>query len=525
MNKRFAAVLACALLFTGCDGQNAPSAAPGRFVPGVYQGVGQGYGGEITVEVEVNAEDILSLSILSHSESRGGGELDFEQVPAEIIREGAPYVESVAGATLTSEGIMEAAADALKQAGVEFDREQPLPESRTEMELYTDILVAGGGGAGLTAANAAYENGAETVILLEKEGIVGGETAYLPEITIRQEEEAPSGEGTETLPSETASGYDYAASQRRQLEEAGGEILTGVELTGLLVEDGRVLGARARGENTDYIINTRYGVLLATGSYGGNREMVLEGLTDGFYTRGMLEENFRTLYGSQSSGDGIVIAKRVGAAVTGMKQVELLPGDPETGVSDREDLLLLSPEGERLLPGESPEQFIRTLLALPEGKYYALADADDAAGCPAGEIAEQLEQGTLFSADSLEELARQLELPLVQLTGLVEQYNREQEETGRLDTAPYYAAVRCPVLNRTLGGLLTDEDGRVMSTDGTAIPGLYAAGSVTALADDLGEAFRDEYTRSAILPRRAAAAAMQAPVERRLPEEAASQAE
>lgn len=50
-------------------------------------------------------------------------------------------------------------------------------------------------------------------------------------------------------------------------------------------------------------------------------------------------------------------------------------------------------------------------------------------------------------------------------------------------------------------------------------------GSVTALADDLGEAFRDEYTRSAILPRRAAAAAMQAPVERRLPEEAASQAE
>ena len=56
-------------------------------------------------------------------------------------------------------------------------------------------------------------------------------------------------------------------------------------------------------------------------------------------------------------------------------------------------------------------------------------------------------------------------------------------------------------------------------------PGLYAAGSVTALADDLGEAFRDEYTRSAILPRRAAAAAMQAPVERRLPEEAASQAE
>lgn len=129
MNKRFAAVLACALLFTGCDGQNAPSAAPGRFVPGVYQGVGQGYGGEITVEVEVNAEDILSLSILSHSESRGVGELAFEQVPAEIIREGAPYVESVAGATLTSEGIMEAAADALKQAGVEFDREQPLPRA------------------------------------------------------------------------------------------------------------------------------------------------------------------------------------------------------------------------------------------------------------------------------------------------------------------------------------------------------------------------------------------------------------
>ena len=511
------------LLFAGCDmpGQQ-PSQPEGRFTPGVYQGVGQGYGGEITVELEVDGENIQSRSILSHNESRGVGEMAFEQVPARIIEEGAPYVESVAGATLTSEGVMEAAADALKKAGVEFKREEKPPESRNEMELYADILVVGAGGAGLTAAEAAFDNGAETVILLEKQGMIGGETLSIP---ILEAYRPPEGEAEEETPPQPRelSGYAYIAARRRRLDELGAEILTGVEMTELIVEDGQVLGALARGENTDYIINTQHGVILATGSYGGSQEMVLENLADGTFTRRMLEDSFATLYTEQSAGDGIAAAKTVGAAVVGMKQIEMLPHAPDAdGVSGREDLLLISPQGELLQPGENENLFIRQLLALPGGTYYALADAQDAAGCPAEEIAQRLEASTLYSAESVEELARQLRIPEQQLQRAIQQYNQGRPEEDQLDTAPYYAAVRYPVLSRTLGGLMTDESGRVLGTDGAVIPGLYAAGSVTALTDDLGNDFRGEYERSVELPRQAAAAAMARQIERRPEREAVS---
>lgn len=507
MKRQFAAALVSALLVTGCAGQPAPG-AEGRFTPGVYQGTGQGYAGEIVVEVEVSAQDILSVSVLSHGESRGVGELAAQQLPAAIIREGTPYVEAVAGATLTSRGIIDAAADALSQAGGKFEQPEPRPDTRTEQELYTDILVAGGGGAGLTGAVAAREQGAERVLLVEKLGIVGGETARLDSIATEQPEQPPEPDPEPTGPTRQ-SGYDYAAAQRRLLEEAGGEILTGVELTGLLLEDGRVVGARARGENTDYIIHAGSGVLLATGSYGGSSGMVLEHLTDGFYHRGVLgEENFRTRYAAASSGEGIEIARLAGAATVGMKQLELLPCSPDAPLARREGLPLLTPEGDRLDPdaAATPEEFIRTLLALPGGRYYALADGDDLAEYTPEQLAAWQESGEIITADSPEALAALLELSPGQLA-------------DTLGDGPCCALVRRPVLNRTLGGLLTDEDGRVMGTDGRAIPGLYAAGSVTALVDDLGEPFRDEYTRSALLPRRAAAAAVQAPVEEMSPAE------
>ena len=69
---------------------------------------------------------------------------------------------------------------------------------------------------------------------------------------------------------------------------------------------------------------------------------------------------------------------------------------------------------------------------------------------------------------------------------------------------------------------MTDESGRVLGTDGAVIPGLYAAGSVTALTDDLGNDFRGEYERSVELPRQAAAAAMARQIERRPEREAVS---
>ena len=232
------------------------------------------------MEVEVSADRIEAVSILSHNESRGVCEAAFEQIPAEILRQGTPYVELVAGATLTSQGVIDAAAQALEQAGGEFTPPDPEPEVRTQRELYAGLVIAGAGGAGMTAAAEAVREGGATVLVLEQQDIIGGETLYEPVLTLS--------DGTLT------SGYGMLGDLRAEVEEAGAELLTGVKLTGLEVTDGRVTGVRAESADTDYLIHAQYGVILATGDYGGNPELVLAGAGETTLAEG-LQEHFRTL--------------------------------------------------------------------------------------------------------------------------------------------------------------------------------------------------------------------------------------
>lgn len=90
---------------------------------------------------------------------------------------------------------------------------------------------------------------------------------------------------------------------RAEVEEAGAELLTGVKLTGLEVTDGRVTGVRAESADTDYLIHAQYGVILATGDYGGNPELVLAGAGETGLAEG-LQEHFRTLSRGSSDGSG-----------------------------------------------------------------------------------------------------------------------------------------------------------------------------------------------------------------------------
>ena len=262
MNVRRGIALLLVLLLTGCTAESAPEQPGGRFAPGQYQGTGQGYGGPITVEVEVSADRIEAVSILSHSESQGVCEAAFEEIPAEILRQGTPYVELVAGATCTSQGVIEGAAAALAAAGGTFTPPEPEPEVRTQRELYAGLVIAGAGGSGMMAAAEAVRQGGATVLVVEQQDIIGGETLYEPILTLE--------DGTLT------SGYGLLGNLRAEVEASGAELLTGVKLTGLELTDGRVTGIYAAGADTDYTIHAGQGVILATGGYGGNPELVLE---------------------------------------------------------------------------------------------------------------------------------------------------------------------------------------------------------------------------------------------------------
>lgn len=93
---------------TGTDGGNG---APGA---GTLQGSAQGYGGEVTVTVTVDGDDIVSVEAVGEKETQGVGSKAIEELPDKIEDADSTDVEVVTGATVTSNAIKEAVDKALE---------------------------------------------------------------------------------------------------------------------------------------------------------------------------------------------------------------------------------------------------------------------------------------------------------------------------------------------------------------------------------------------------------------------------
>ena len=141
------------------------------------EGVGAGYKGDIKVNVTYEGNEIKGVEILKHEETAFTKKA-MEQITKEIVENQSIEIDNVAGATYTSEGIKEAVGSAVAQAGIKLVSKTPSKKPDVVLtDISTDIVVVGGGGAGLTAAIAAKEKGAN-VILLEKMAMLGGNTNY-----------------------------------------------------------------------------------------------------------------------------------------------------------------------------------------------------------------------------------------------------------------------------------------------------------------------------------------------------------
>ena len=155
------------------EGKESPEA--GIYTPGTYVGISEkGMGGKVTVEVTVDANAITEVNVTKHGETPGISDPAIEKIPAAIQEANSAEVEAVAGATLTSEAIKEAVANALAVARGEAE---PVVEDDTaSVELpfeSPDVIVIGCGFAGMNTALAAAEAGAN-VVVLEKTGKWGG---------------------------------------------------------------------------------------------------------------------------------------------------------------------------------------------------------------------------------------------------------------------------------------------------------------------------------------------------------------
>lgn len=154
---------------------------------GTYTETVKGMRDGLTVEVKLSKNKIESVTVKTHSETPGISDAAISAVPDAIVKQQSLTVDTVSGATMTSKGILAAVEKAISKAGgnpADF-KNAPKMASAMKAKNYEskppkkwdethDIIVVGGGFAGLAAAHSAKTNGAKDVVLIEKMPFVGG---------------------------------------------------------------------------------------------------------------------------------------------------------------------------------------------------------------------------------------------------------------------------------------------------------------------------------------------------------------
>lgn len=155
-----------------------------RFNPNTYTGKSYGVRGKIILEVTFSETEITNINIVKHQEIFGQAygleSSPFEHFIPKIIKYQSLAVPMVVGAEIVCKAIVKAISSCIEQAGGDLEtlkkRSVPVPTKKKDQILETDVVVFGSGISGLSAAVESQYCGSE-VILVEKQGIVGGSSA------------------------------------------------------------------------------------------------------------------------------------------------------------------------------------------------------------------------------------------------------------------------------------------------------------------------------------------------------------
>ncbi|WP_410669043.1 3-oxosteroid 1-dehydrogenase [Amycolatopsis sp. cmx-4-68] len=311
-------------------------------------------------------------------------------------------------------------------------------------------------------------------------------------------------------------GQALAAGLRVGLTRAGVDVRLNTPLVDLQVEGDRVTGV----VTSDGVVGARRGVILASGGFEQNLEMREK------YQRAPIGTDW-TVGAAANTGDGITAGLKLGAALDLMDDAWWGPTLPLTGgpwfalaERSRPRCIMVDARGERFVnesapyveavhamygSGDGPGEHIPTWLVFDQ-RYkdrYMFTGIGPRQPLPG----RWFKAGIAAKSASLAGLAEKIEVPASALAATVERFNgfarrgvdedfqrgvskydhyygdprnKPNPSLGPLDKAPFYAVKIVPGDLGTKGGLRTDEHARVLREDGSVVPGLYAAGNVSA---------------------------------------------
>lgn len=350
---------------------------------GTYTGEGKGRNGTITVEVTVKAGKLDAVKVVKHTETVGISDAAVADFPKAIVAAQSTAVDAVAGATMTSEGIRAAVAQAIQKAGgdpAQFATAVVKKKAAKKLvKEKADIVVVGAGGSGISAAVKAETLGAN-VILIEKMPVIGGATALnagtliatgskyqrevmketkdSPELAYKDiftvgknrndptlvkmvtervggvvdwliyDMKIPYGPAATQYPDHSANrqlgvtgrSVNYLNLMREKFLGMGGKLMLQTRAQELIRDDaGKVVGVRATDKDGNTVELTSKAVILASGGYGAVKSMLPKEMSNYVF------------YGLDSeTGDGYKMATAIGAGTINLDLVKMYPQGVET---------------------------------------------------------------------------------------------------------------------------------------------------------------------------------------------------
>ena len=323
-------------------------------------------------------------------------------------------------------------------------------------------------------------------------------------------------------------GTEFIAKFQAKADELGIPVITNMKAEELIKDkDGRVIGVKATMDGSEYTFNAKGGVVLATGGFGANPEMVKK-------YNPKIDERFKTTDAPGSTGEALYMAERAGAQLVNMGYIQTYPiCDPISGaielIADArfDGAIMLNQEGKRFVEELQRRDVLSEAILNQTGQYCwvlwndNIGKISNTVKAHANEYEAFTKQGIMTTCDDLKCIADFTKIPFDQLQKTVKRVSDMagkgndkdfNHRAGLMDMqqGKYYVIKAVPSTHHTMGGVRINEKAEALTAEGKVIPGLWAAGEVTGVTHGTNRLGGNAYTDIIVFGRIAGEAAAKA---------------